>query len=154
MMSLTSWSILVTELISKLSPQSCQPMRLSGIPGVNAADLSHACASINGIGYHLVLIKYSDDQSGYEKLRDLLIDRIKEEAQKGKWKRRRLPCLVHLSISEYTGTRIFNDRSRAKAIGVHPSVWSRIWKDKYKRLFEIMNAYEESALHSIKNKLS
>lgn len=147
------WSILITELISKLSPQSCQPMKLSGKPGINAADISHACLKINGIGYYLVLIKYSGDLSCYEALRVLLMDRIKEEALKGRWKQKKIPNLVHLSISEYTGTKIFKDNERAKALGVHPSVWLRIWKDKYKRLFEIMGAYEESALYSIGRQL-
>jgi len=143
----------MTKIISRLSPQSCQPIRLGGKPGISAADLSHACLSINGIGYHLVLIKYSSDLSGHDELISLLTDRIADEAQKNKWKKSRIPSLVHLSISEYTGVVTLKDKDRAKAIGVHPSVWLRIWKKKYNRLLEIMNSYEESALHSINSRL-
>lgn len=143
----------MTDLISKLSPQSCQPMKLSGKPGINSSDISHACRDVNGIGYYLVLIKYSGDLSCYSLLRTLLFDRMSEETQRDRWKKRRIPQLIHLSVSEYTGTKQLRDCERAKAIGVHPSVWLRVWKKKYERLMEVMQAYEESALYSIGKQL-
>ena len=144
---------LLTDLISKLSPQSCQPMKLSGKPGINASDISHACRAVDGIGYYLVLIKYSGDFSCYDLLRTSLFDRISEEAQRGHWKKRRIPQLIRLSVSEYTGTKQFRDCERAEAIGVHPSVWLRIWKKKYERLMEVMQAYEECEIYSIGKQL-
>lgn len=140
-------------MISKLSPQSNQLLRLGGRPGISAADVSHACMHLDGIGYYLILSKYSSDLSGYEDLNLLLIDRIADEAKKEGWKKSRIPCLVHLSISEYTGAQKLKDKDRARILGVHPSVWLRVWKDKYKRLFEIMESYENEALRSVRGRL-
>lgn len=140
-------------MISKLSPQSHQLLRLGGRPGISAADVSHACMRLDGIGYYLILTKYSSDLSGYEDLNLLLINRIADEAKKEGWKKSRIPCLVHLSVSEYTGAQKLKDKDRARILGVHPSVWLRVWKDKYKRLFEIMESYENEALRSVRGRL-
>lgn len=143
----------MSEIIGKLSPQSCQPIRLAGAPGINAADISHALSTSGRIGYILIGMKYMDDLSGFSELEDLLLARIEDEAQKDHWKRSRLPCLVNLSITEYIGHKIWKDSERARILAVHASVWSRVWRYKYLRLIEILEAYEQSTLHLVRNRL-
>lgn len=143
----------MSEFIGKLCPQSCQPIRLGGEPMLSAADIAHACTNLNDMGYLIISIKHGGDNSGFAALQDKLSKRIKDEAERYSWKKSRLPCLVKLAVKEYCGCESYIDQDRADAIGISRPTWSRIWKTKYKRLLEILEAYEQGAIHTIRNKL-
>jgi len=143
----------MSEFIAKLSPQSCNPVRLGGVPELTSVDVAHACSMTNRIGYLIICIKYGGDNSGFAALQSLLSDRVMDEAIQDRWKRSRLPGLIKLAVIEYCSVEALNDCERAKYLKIRPSTYYRIWKSKYKRLIVILEAYELSAIHLVKNRL-
>lgn len=142
-----------TEIVSKLSPQSCNLLNVSGGRGLTAADVAHACTMTHDIGFYIICIKYSDDKSGYSKLIDMMTWRIHREATRENWKRSRIPGLIKLAIAEYTGTKVLKNKQRAKLLQIDQTVWSRVWRKKYERILTILESYEYSALYLINNRL-
>lgn len=143
----------MTEVIGKLLPQSCRPIRLGGEAGITAADISHACTQSSRLGYLIVQARYGDDQSGYYEAVDLIHVRLKEEIIEYSWNRAITTKLIKSSVYEYFNCELWTDKKRAELIGVHPSTFSRVWLRRFKRIFEILDAYEQSTLYLVKNRL-
>ncbi len=143
----------MSDVVSILSPQSCKPIRLGGLVNLTAADIAHACVNCSGIGYHIISIKYGSDLSGYNELRNLVCRRLKDEAIKDGWKLCRVPKLISIAVMEYCGTSILSDKQRAGYLGVHPSTFLRVWRMRYRRIMEVLESYEQGALHMIDKRL-
>ncbi len=142
----------MSDPIGKLLPQSARLVRIGGEHGLTGADISHACSMASRIGYLIVQAKYGDDKTVVKELSQLFYTRIIDEAEKERWKRKKLASLVNLAVLEFLNIP-YTDKKRAELLKMHPSTFLRVWKKRYYRLFEILSSYEQSTLYLIKKRL-
>jgi len=143
----------MSEAIGLLSPQSCKPIRLGGLVNLTPADLSHACTNASKIGFLIINIKYGSDTRGSPSLVNALYRKVEKEILTEKWKKNRILSLLRLSVMEYCGDKVINNKQRALFVGVHPSTFLRVWQKRYMRLIEVLETAEQSTLHLIKKRL-
>ncbi len=143
----------MSEAISLLTPQSCKPIRLGGLVSLTPADISHACMCLSGISYKIITVKYMSDARDVKPLVSLVRERMNDEAENEKWPNGRLNILFNMAVMEYCGTTILKDKDRAQYLTIHPSTFLRVWKKRYLRIMQVLEAYEQSALHMIRYRL-
>jgi len=175
--------ISMTEVLTRLAPKSAQMIRMPGESDLTVADIAAACAGANQTGLNILLAKVVGDRSAHKPLFYAIYRQITEIAIKEKWKFRRgeerIRSLVNLALYEYVGeprcpackgTRYtqqtkcrtcggsgymrLDDKQRAIALGIHPSVWLRVWKDRYARVFQVLSYHESDAVVSLYRRLT
>ncbi len=173
----------MTEILTRLAPKSAQMIRIPGEATLTVSDIAAACAGANETGLNILLAKVVGDRSVQKPLFYAIYRQVAEIAIKEKWKYRRgsekIRSLVNLALYEYVGeprcpscrgTRYiqhnkcqtckgsgylrFDDKQRAAAIGVHASVWLRVWRDRYARIFQVLGYHESDAVHSLYKRLT
>ncbi len=170
------------EILTRLSMKSAQLIRTGGLAQLSVSDIAAACAGANRTGLGILLAKVVGDRSAqaplfYEIYQQVIAHAVKKNWQSEKGKER-FRSLVNLAIFEHVGeprcpackgTRYtehskchtcdgsgylrFNDKQRAAAIGVHPSVWLRRWKERYAYVCQTLNYHESDAIYSIYKRL-
>ncbi len=173
----------MTEILARLNPRSVAMIRIPGTSRLSVSDIAAACAGANQTGLNILLSKVVNDRTAHDKLFYEIYGQVTDIAVKEKWKFRRgcerIRSLVNLALYEYVGeprcpsckwTRYtdqtkcctcggsgymkLNDKQRASALGINPSVWLRTWKERYARVFQVLNCHESDAVSSLYERLT
>jgi len=163
------------ELLVRLNPAPAPMMRSGGKPELTAADIAAACYGTDKLGLDILLAKIAGREIRlHERILKLVNKLSDSECWKARNRPERLQGLASLVILEYIceprcplchGTKYYqaalcepckgigyirlNDKARAVAIGVVPSVWLRTWKGRYARIVQEIDQLESNAVSTI-----
>lgn len=171
------------EILIQLAAKTSKLIRSPGKPEYTPADIAAAMAGSNETGLDILLSKVVGDRTAQHRLFYTIYQQVVGIAVKENWKFRkgeeRIRSLVNLAIFEYvceprcpacrgtkyvknepcrtcnhTGYLKLNDKQRAEALGIHPSVWLRTWKARYARVFQVLNCHESDAIRNLYKRLT
>ena len=152
--------------------------------GLTPEDVAAAMAGSSCIGILLVRAKYSGDTSDYSRLLRVATGKARTMAGRGGWNAdgERLELLAALALEHVINPRVCthcrgvghtlrctlepcrrcggsgrseaSEASRARAFGVHPSTWSRVWRSRWRALVTALEWKEIGALQLMGDRLN